>query len=285
MELLLILLVVGVIFWFVGGSTRTGRLSGGGAARSGKARLSAADTARMDAVRRVASEDVTQLGEQLQAEPIPDSLGDEALGDWQRALDAYENAKQALESAQTPEDLQWVTRALDDGRFALATLAARRDGRELPSRRGPCFFDQRHGISVQDSAWAPPGGASRDVPVCAACAARLADGISPDARTVDTADGQRPYWEAGPEYGPWARGWYGAQGAYLLNGMLVGTMLGSMLWAPMGYGMGDGFAADGAGDGGDADAGGDLGGGGDVGGGDFGGGGFGGGDFGGGFDF
>ena len=49
-----------------------------------------------DAVRRVASEDVTQLGEQLQREPIPEGLGDEAYADWQRALDAYENAKAAL---------------------------------------------------------------------------------------------------------------------------------------------------------------------------------------------
>jgi hypothetical protein len=269
MELLLILLIVGAVMWFVGKSTQQGRLSDGSAPRQVPRRGGQSDP-RMDAVRRVASEDVTQLGEQLQHEPVPDGLGEEALADWQRALDAYENAKGALENAQTPEDLQWVTRALDDGRFALATLQARREGRELPNRRGPCFFDQRHGLSVQDSSWAPPGGAPRDVPVCAACATRIADGISPDARTVPTAAGDKPYWEAGPEYGPWARGWYGAQGAYLLNGMLVGTVLGTMMWAPMGYGM-DG---DGAGDaGGEAGTdGGDDFGGGDVGGGEIGGG-------------
>jgi hypothetical protein len=118
--------------------------------------------------------------------------------------------------------------------------------------------------------------------VCAACQARLADGLSPDARTVPTAQGQRPYWEAGPEYGPWARGWYGSQGAYLLNGMLMGTLLGSMLWAPVGYDLG-GYDS---GSEGDTGAEGDTGdaGGGDVGGGDVGGGDFGGGDFGG-FDF
>lgn len=266
MELLLILLVVGAVMWFVGKSTQQGRLSDGSAPRQVGRRGGQPDP-RMDAVRRVASEDVTQLGEQLQHEPVPDGLGEEALGDWQRALDAYENAKGALENAQTPEDLQWVTRALDDGRFALATLQARREGRELPNRRGPCFFDQRHGLSVQDSSWAPPGGAPRDVPVCAACATRIADGISPEARTVPTSEGDKPYWEAGPEYGPWARGWYGAQGAYLLNGMLVGTMLGTMMWAPMGYGM-DGMGGDGGGDAGDG--GGDFGG--DAGGGDMGGG-------------
>jgi len=255
MELLLILLAVFAIFWLVSKSTRQGRLSdNAGSAAVGRGR-SAANDARMDAVRRVASEDVTQLGEQLQREPVPEGLGEEAIADWQRALDAYENAKAALDNAATPEDLQWVTRALDDGRFALATLQARREGRELPNRRGPCFFDQRHGISVQDASWAPPGGAQRDVPVCAACAARIADGISPDARTVPTPAGDRPYWEAGPEYGPWARGWYGAQGAYLLNGMLVGTMLGTMLWAPIGYDM----PADAASEGGEGDSGGEAG--------------------------
>jgi hypothetical protein len=267
-DLLLILLAVGAIIYFVGRSTQQGRLSDGTRPAALRGKRGEPD-ARMQAVLRVASEDVTQLGEQLSREPVPEGLGEQALAEWQRALDAYENAKGALENATTPEDLQWVTRALDDGRFALATLQARREGRELPSRRGPCFFDQRHGMAVQDASWTPPGGAARDVPVCAACAARLADGLDPQARTVATAGGQRPYWEAGPEYGPWARGWYGAQGAYMLNGMLMGTLLGSMLWAPVGYDMGGD-----AGDGGDA--GGDAGG--DVGGGDFGG------DFGG-FDF
>jgi len=279
-ELLLILIAVGLVVWLVGRSTRSGRLSDG-SAPSVTGRRRAPDP-RMDAVRRVASEDVTQLGEQLSREPLPEGLGEEALADWQRALDAYENAKAALDNAATPEDLQWVTRALDDGRFALATLQARREGRELPSRRGPCFFDQRHGIAVADASWAPPGGAARDVPVCAACQARIDDGLQPDARTVPTAAGQKPYWEAGPEYGPWARGWYGSQGAYMLNGLLMGTLLGSMLWAPVGYDLGDagGDGGDAGGDGGDG--GGDVGG--DVGGGDFGGGDFGGGDFGG-FDF
>ncbi len=276
MDLILILLVVGAIIWFIGRSTQRGRLSEGGQPRQvGRGR--GGPDPRMDAVRRVASEDVTQFGEQLSREPVPDGLGEEAIADWQRALDAYENAKGALENAQTPEDLQWVTRALDDGRFALATLQARRDGRELPSRRGPCFFDQRHGIAVSDASWTPPGGAARDVPVCAACAARIADGLDPQARTVPTANGERPYWEAGPEYGPWARGWYGAQGAYMLNGLLMGTLLGSMLWAPVGYDMGGDM-----GDGGDAGDAGDSGGG-DAGGGDMGGGDMGG-DFGG-FDF
>jgi len=274
-----------------------GQRAAGGSPR--RQALDAAGQQRMAAVRRVAEEDVTQLGEQLQAEPVEAGLPDEAQADWKKALDAYESAKAALAAAQTPEDLQWVSRALDDGRFALACLRARREGTEPPVRRPPCFFDQRHGLSAQDAAWTPEGGATRDVPVCAACAARLADGLEPVIRQVDTPTGRRPYYEGGPEYGPWARGWYGAQGAYLLNGMLMGTMLGMMLSSPVGFvpagydpavdeaGGDTGDGGDSAGDGGDSggDFGGDGGGydagGGDFGGGDFGGD-FGGGDFGGG---
>lgn len=245
---------------------------------------------RWHAVRRVAEEDVTQLGQQIAETPVPASLEPDAARDFDDALGAYERAKETLAASTHPDDLQWVSKSLDDGRFALATLDARREGRPLPSRRPPCFFDQRHGLSVSDAQWAPPGGALRDVPVCAACDARIKDGLDPQARLVPTAAGDRPYYEAGPEYAPWARGWYAGSGAYMMSNVLMGTMLFNALYLPPGY---DYFGADAGGDaggdGGDAgDAGGDAGGdgGGDLGGGDMGGGDFGGGGFdGGGFDF
>ena len=241
---------------------------------------------RWAAVRRVAEEDVTQLGQQIAQTPVPESLEPEAAQDFDEALGAYERAKEALDVSTHPDDLQWVSRSLDDGRFALAKLAARREGRELPSRRPPCFFDQRHGLSVADAQWAPPGGAPRDVPVCAACDARIKDGLDPQARLVPTASGDRPYYDAGPEYAPWARGWYAASGMYVMSNIMLGTMLMNAMYLPTGY---DYFGSDGGADAGDA--GGDVGdagdagdAGGDFGGGDFGGGDMGGGDFGG-FDF
>ncbi len=240
---------------------------------------------RWKAVRRVAEEDVTQLGQQIADTPVPESLDPEAARDFDDALAAYERAKEALEVSNHPDDLQWVSRSLDDGRFAMARLAARREGRELPNRRPPCFFDQRHGQSVTDAQWAPPGGAMRDVPVCAACDARIKDGLDPQARLVPTASGERPYYDAGPEYAPWARGWYAASGMYMMSNIMMGTMLMNAMYLPAGY---DYFGAEGGdGGGGDAgDTGGDAGGdaGGDFGGGDLGGGDMGGGDFGG-FDF
>lgn len=244
---------------------------------SARAPQQALADARWQSIRSVAQEDVTQLGQQIAEAPIPEEFGEEGRRDFDDALASYERAKDALEVSQGPDDLQWVTRSLDDGRFALARLEARRSGKELPVRRPPCFFDQRHGLSVADAMWAPPGGAEREVPVCSACQTTLADGHDPQPRMVPTADGQRPYYDAGPEYAPYARGWYAGTGLHVLNSVMLGTLLMNSLYLPMGT---DYFAADGAG----GDAGGDFGGdGGDAGGADFGGD-AGGGDFGG-FDF
>ncbi|MEV5310333.1 hypothetical protein [Streptomyces sp. NPDC052610] len=244
--------------------------------------------AALDKLRVVVDEDITAFGEELDRldfRPAEPGADDAMRADFERALDAYDRAKAQMEAARRPEDVRPVTESLEDGRFALARLAARREGRPLPERRPPCFFDPRHGPSVTDATWTPEFGATREVPVCAADEARLADGRDPAIREVDTDYGRRPYWDAGPAYGPWAGGYFGGG---ILPGLLVGSLLGSMMATPS-------YAADyGAGYG-------DFGGyeGGDVsgadyntddfsggwGGGDFGGdGGFGGGgDFGGGF--
>ncbi|MBW5425118.1 hypothetical protein GKQ77_26760, partial [Streptomyces sp. BG9H] len=159
----------------------------------------------------VVDEDITAFGEELDRldfHPAEPGADDAMRADYERALDAYEKAKSAMAAATRPEDVRGVTQALEDGRFSLALLAARREGRPLPERRAPCFFDPRHGPSVEDVMWAPAGGPERAVPVCAADAARLADGQDPMARTVATEYGERrPYWEAGPAYGPWAGGY------------------------------------------------------------------------------
>ncbi|MFF8102113.1 hypothetical protein ACF07S_20605 [Streptomyces sp. NPDC016640] len=241
--------------------------------------------AALERLRVVVDEDITAFGEELDRldfHPAERGADDAMRADYEHALDAYEQSKTFMAEAREPEDVRAVTQAVEDGRFALASLTARREGRPPPERRPPCFFDPRHGPSVADAVWTPPGGAEREVPVCAADRARLADGLDPAVREVDTDHGRRPYWDAGPAYGPWAGGYFGGG---LLPGLLVGTMLGGMMAGPgyaadygagygefNGYGGGDVSGADFDG----GDFGGDFGGGG---GGDFGGGG---GDFGGG---
>lgn len=291
MELFVVLMVVVVIVWLwrsQASSPAVGTRTGA----AGRRRVSAAD---LDAARRAAEEDVTRFGEELQRldTDVQLAASDEAMTqDWQRALDSYESANRSLQMVQAPEDVRHVTAALEDGRYAVACVRARRDGRPLPARRPPCFFNPSHGPSTVDVEWAPPGGRARQIPVCAADQDRLAQGAEPDVRTVPQGAGRVPYWQAGPAYSPWAMGYFSM---YAATGLLPAFMLGSLLASDWDGTPADGFdTGEGADTGADAgaeaggdwggDTGGDAGGdwGGDAGGGDFGGGGFGGdfGDFG-----
>ncbi|MEV7082850.1 hypothetical protein AB0N88_30615 [Streptomyces sp. NPDC093516] len=280
----------------VGGLITVGALVAAGGAgtyalvRRNRRRHEEEQRAALEKLRVVVDEDITAFGEELDRldfRPGEAGADDAMRDDYARALDAYEQAKSLMAAAVRPEDVKAVTEAVEDGRFSLARLAARREGRPLPERRPPCFFDPRHGPSVTDATWTPPGGAAREVPVCAADRTRLAEGRDPVIREVDTDYGRRPYWEAGPAYGPWAGGYFGGG---LLPGLLVGTMLGGMMAGPAyGADYGSGYGDFGGYEGGDVsgadfsggDFGGDFGGGfGGGGGGDVGGGG---GDFGGGF--
>ncbi|GGX07728.1 hypothetical protein [Streptomyces noursei] len=261
-------------------------IGGGGAyaiARRNRRKRAEEERAALEDLRIVVDEDITAFGEELDRldfNPAEPGADDAMRADYSRALDTYEDAKSAMAAAEHPGDVQAVTKELEEGRFALATLAARREGRPLPERRLPCFFDPRHGPSVTDATWAPPGGAERTVPVCAADKSRLDDGREPLARTVRTPQGDRPYWDAGPAYAPWAGGYFGGG---LLPGLLIGTTLGHLMTTGSAYGadLGGNQGAEGGevtgADFDPGDFGGGFGGGGDFGsGGD---GGFGGGDF------
>ncbi|WP_329283411.1 hypothetical protein [Streptomyces sp. NBC_00691] len=248
--------------------------------RRNRLRKEAEERAALDKLRVVVDEDITAFGEELERldfHPAEAGADDAMRGDYERSLDSYDKAKSLMASAGRPHDVRAVTEALEEGRYALAVLAARRESRPLPERRAPCFFDPRHGPSTEDRTWTPAGGTAREVPVCAADASRLDDGLDPMARTVDADGVRRPYWEAGPAYGPWAGGYFGGG---ILPGLLLGTVLGSMLSTPAyaaEYGGGDFQGGDFSGA--DFNSG-------DFGGSGFGdGGGFGGGDFGGGGGF
>jgi hypothetical protein len=227
---------------------------------------------RLQEVKDVAEEDLVALGEDLRALEIDVEMpqtDERAKEKYVQALSCYERASADLDRVQKPQDLEPVSAALEEGRWAMAAARAHLDGREAPERRAPCFFDPRHGPSLKDVEWTPPGGAPREVPACADDARRIELGEEPVSREVMVGGQSTPYWGAPSYYGPWAGGYFGGFG--LFEGLLLGSMLG-----------GDGFGFGGwGGDSGDSGGGGDFGGG-DFGGGDFGGGDFGGGDFGGG---
>jgi hypothetical protein len=195
---------------------------------------------QITAVKQATEEDITALGAELQAldsEVAGVELDEGARADYRRALDAYEAAKQSLAMVTLASEIGNVTTVLHEGRYAIACVRARVAGQPLPTRRPPCFFDPRHGLSVRDVSWTPDGGSPREVPACALDAERVEAGADPDSRKVMLGAQRVPYWQAGPSFGPWTNGYFGAFGA--VNALFVGTMMGGVLAGGFG-GWGDG---------------------------------------------
>jgi hypothetical protein len=196
--------------------------------------------------KRAADEDVTKFGEELQRLDT-DVAGhplDEAMQqDYQRALDAYENAKMSLDQVRQPDEIKHVTEILEDGRYAIACVKARVNDQPLPAKRPPCFFNPAHGPSSQDVDWAPPGGVPRAVPACPADAERVLAGADPYIRTVQVGAQRVPYWQGGQAYAPWAQGYYSRwSGSDLLTGALIGSFLfggGGSMFGGIGEGIGE----------------------------------------------
>ena len=209
-------------------------------------------------VRELAFEDITAFGEDLQRLDL-DMTGREldagANADYLRALDAYEAAKLASDSITKPDDIRHITEIVEDGRYAIACVRARVVGESLPTRRPPCFFDPRHGLSVADVPYVPPDGVERDVPACALDVERVRAGADPDVRKVMVGAQRVPYWQGGRAYEPYAAGYFAAFGP------LTWMFMGGMMFGGFGGGFDDGGGGgDGGGDGGGFDGGGDGGG-------------------------
>ena len=151
---------------------------------------------RWRAARKLMDEDVTVLGEQL-AELHVDTLADDleplARDHYRRALQHYDQAKDLLAASTTADDVVAIETVVADARYHRAAVLALRDGRPLPERREPCFFNPQHGPSMQDVEWAPPSGTTRTVGVCAADARRLSAGEEPLVRLVRVGDRWVPW--------------------------------------------------------------------------------------------
>src|SRR4029450_13671501 len=216
MELLTLLIVAALI---VGGVALYRRQS----VRQRNAAEQAALETQLSTSKRAADEDVTRFGEELQrldSDVAGHALDEPMQQDYQRALDAYDNAKMSLDSVSRPEEIRHVTEILGDGRYAVSCVKARIAGQPLPGKRPPCFFNPAHGPSAQDVTWAPPGGVPRSVPACPADAERVLAGADPYIRTVQVGAQRVPYWEGGPAYEPWAQGYYSRwSGRDRLSGM------------------------------------------------------------------
>lgn len=184
----------------------------------------------------------------------------EAAAEQAAALNVYERGTAALDAARAVKDMGAVSRAIAEGQYHLASARALADGQPRPARRPSCLFDPRHGMSVRDVLWAPPGGGpARPVPACADDARKVEQGIEPDLRTVEVRGAPVSYVNAG--FAPAYWGGYG-----LLPGVFTGFLLGEALSS--GFGYPGGYFGDPGGYGDGDFGGGDPGGGGDFGGGD-----------------
>jgi hypothetical protein len=210
-------------------------------------------TAELEPVKKLAFEDITALGVELQELDLEMAGHDLDAGtnaDYQRALDAYEAAKTAGDRITEPDHIKHVTEILEDGRYAIACVKARVAGAPLPTRRPPCFFDPRHGMSVEDVPYTPPGGARRDVPACALDAERVRVGAEPDVRQVMVGSRRVPYWQGGRAYQPYAMGYFGAFGPmeWMFMGMLFSGGFDALGGLAEGIGDGIGSIGEGIGD-------------------------------------
>jgi hypothetical protein len=220
------------------------------AGRSHKVREMERKRAELEPVKKLAFEDITALGVELQEldlELAGRELDAGMNSDYQRALDAYEAAKTAGDSITEPDQIKHVTEILEDGRYAIACVRARVAGQPLPTRRPPCFFDPRHGLSVRDVSYAPPGGTQRDVPACALDAERVEAGADPDIRQVMVGSQRVPYWQGGRAYQPYAAGYFGNFGPmeWMFMGMLFSG--GFDAFGGLAEGIGDGLGSIGEG--------------------------------------
>lgn len=235
---------------------------GGWTARRWKNRRDEAQERRRELgdIQRLADEDVTFLGEQLQrldAEVGGRPMDEATRADYQTALDAYESAQRAVPRMRGVDEISTVSDTLSQGRYALACVDARLRGLPVPPYRVPCFFNPQHGPSTEDVLYTAPGRGTRTVPACAQDAARVRLGEKPEVRTVTVGARRVPYWEAGAGYLPYTQGYF--VGADAAGGASLGWAYDPSMIAGGGSGYvhgdhggfdGGGFDGGGFGDGG-----------------------------------
>ncbi|MGD9695259.1 MAG: hypothetical protein AB7V42_06315 [Thermoleophilia bacterium] len=247
--------------------------------RSAKKRIADSAQARRAALDPMVDALAAQIADLDDEMEIPGDKTTAAKADYEAAVMAYGQARDLLAAPATPlATIDTAGPLLEKGIRAARRARAILDGRpaeqadEEPLLEGLCTFDPKHGKAVTTAAVAGPDGTTAQIPVCAECAKKLAEGRRPEVRQIDVGGGrQAPYWQG--------QGLGGGMGP-MLGGALLGILLGGSFGGGTAHGSGSGH--DGGGMAGDLGWGGGGGGGDDWGGGggDFGGGG--GGDFGGG---
>jgi hypothetical protein len=180
-------------------------------------------------VRAVVEEDLRALDHDLRDLDVDlqavEAEHPRAVAQYTHAHEQYERASEAFDQATTVEEMAPVSSALESGRFAMDATRAMFEGHDPPRRRPPCFFDTRHGTSVDDVGWEPPTGPPRPVPACSACMQAISSGIQPPPRQVRAGGRRVPFYEAPPHFESWFGGYFGGAAADLVAGFPLGNAL------------------------------------------------------------
>lgn len=216
---------------FLGGQAEPQQLAGGAHPALGReSQLSDTARASLDA-------DITRFGDELREldlDVVGYDLDPEAQAKYTEALDAYENAKRAMNLARLASDATAVAHILEEGRYAMSCVRASARGEAMPARRPPCFFDPSHGPSARNVLWTPDGGSPREVPACALDAARVSSGANPHIHMVQQGYQMVPYWQD-QGHAAYARGYYEP---YMGNQMVDGLVKGALVFGGLSMLMG-----------------------------------------------
>jgi hypothetical protein len=124
-------------------------------------------------------------------------------------------ARDALEPLLVSDDVADVIGAQVVAQMGAADLGRGRRGSGAPFV--PCFFDPRHPEGRATASWRL-GDGEVDVPCCAACAATVAEGGTPQHLRLSARLGTEPYWERDDV---WARTGFGAVSDELARDVLA----------------------------------------------------------------
>ena len=225
--LMIMMIVAGMVFLALRGSRALNRGQQPQQLNAGPVRYG--ETPIGDAARTSLDTDITRFGDELRdldLDVVGIELSEEAQTNYSEALDAYENAKQAMNQARYESDAIAIAHILEEGRYAMACVKSHAQGKPMPERRPPCFSDPAHGPSAKNVTWAPPGGAPREVPACALDAARVTSGSDPHIRMVQQGYQAVPYWQD-QGHAAYARGYYEPYG---LDPVVQGLAKGALMF-------------------------------------------------------
>ena len=206
-----------IVGWVVAGIAALVALVVGSGRFRRRRRRKAEDAQVADALRPSLQEEVVELSQTVAAlppAPAGGGAGDELNNRTRQVLDLVEEARHRLDAddgqaqMDTPDEVEDVVRRLADARYELAAIDALRTGRPVPEKTAPCFFDPRHGPSVDERPFTPEFGLERQVPVCARCAEEVDAGRKPVVRTFSLSGVVKPYWEWDRYTRPYVNGYW-----------------------------------------------------------------------------